>query len=109
MYDFYLFGLLALSLLSIFPNIFTFIITGYLQFEKKFTKQSLNTLIFNIAIIIFLIFESKNYIFAIGVIVASIVRMLWIYTDLKNTNISYKSFLIQIPHKTLEHKTIIFI
>lgn len=108
MYDFYLFGLLAVSLLSVFPNIFTFIITGYLQFEKRFKKQSLNTLIFNITIIIFLLFGSKNFVFAVGVIVASIVRMLWVYTDLKDTNISYRSFLIQIQNKTLEHKTLVF-
>jgi len=108
MYDFYLFGLLAVSLLSVFPNIFTFIITGYLQFEKKFKKQSLNTLIFNIVIIIFLLLGSTNYIFAIGVIFASIVRMIWIYTDLKTTNISYQSFAMKIQSKTLEHKTLIF-
>lgn len=108
MYDFYLFGLLSVSLLSVFPNIFTFIITGYLQFEKRFKKQSLNTLIFNITIIIFLLFGSKNFVFAVGVIVASIVRMLWVYTDLKDTNISYRSFLIQIQNKTLEHKTLVF-
>ena len=108
MYDFYLFGLLAISLLSVFPNIFTFIITGYLQFEKRFKKQSLNTLIFNIVIIVFLLLGSKSYIFAIGVIIASIVRMLWVYTDLKDTNISYRSFLMQIQSKTLEHRTLIF-
>ena len=108
MYDFYLFGLLAISLLSVFPNIFTFIITGYLQFEKRFKKQSLNTLVFNIVIIIFLLFDSKNFVFATGVIIASIVRMLWVYTDLKDTKISYRSFLLQIQSKTLEHKTLIF-
>ena len=108
MYDFYLFGLLAVSLLSVFPNIFTFIITSYLQFEKKFKKQSLNTLIFNIVIIIFLLLGSTNYIFAIGVIGASIVRMIWIYTDLKTTNVSYQSFVMKIQSKTLEHKTLIF-
>lgn len=108
MYDFYLFGLLAVSLLSVFPNIYTFIISGYLQFEKRFKKQSLNTLIFNIVIIIFLLFQVDNNIFAIGVIIASLVRMIWIYSDLKNTNISMKSFFIKNTNTHLNYKTLVF-
>ncbi|MDP0561676.1 MAG: lipid II flippase MurJ [Candidatus Endonucleobacter sp. (ex Gigantidas childressi)] len=108
MYDFYLFGLLAISLLSVFPNIYTFIITGYLQFEKKFKKQSLNTLVFNITIIIFLLFEVQYFIFSVGVIIASLIRLIWIYSDLGDTNISYRSVLKQVQSSTLKYKTIIF-
>jgi len=107
-YDFHLFGLLSISLLSVFPNIYTFIISGYLQYEKRFKKQSLNTLIFNIIIILFLVIGTTNYIFALGVILASIIRMIWIYSDLKNTNISIKSFLKPNFKNNLNYKTLIF-
>jgi len=108
LYDFYLFKLLAVSLLSVFPNIYTFIISGYLQFEKRFKKQSLNTLIFNIVIIIFLLFQVNNTIFAIGVIVASLTRMIWIYSDLRQTNISLKSFSVNTEKTFLSYKTLVF-
>lgn len=108
-YDFYLFGLLAISLLSVFPNIYTFIISGYLQFEKRFKKQSLNTLIFNIVIIVFLFIESINIVFAIAVVIASAVRFLWIYSDLKYTNISLKSiFKSNTNTHFLKYKTLSF-
>jgi peptidoglycan biosynthesis protein MviN/MurJ (putative lipid II flippase) len=107
-YDFYLFGLLTISLLSVFPNIYTFIISGYLQFEKRFKKQSLNTLIFNIVIIIFLLTQVTNTTFAFGVIIASSVRTLWIYSDLKNTNISTKLFLTKNTNTYLSYKTLVF-
>ena len=54
-YDYFLFGILSISLFSIFPNIITFINSSYLQYEKRFKAQSLNTLVFNIVIIVFLI------------------------------------------------------
>lgn len=108
MYDFYLFSLLAISLLSIFPNIYTFIISGYLQFEKRFKKQSLNTLIFNSVIIIFLLFQVDNIILGLGIILASIVRLMWIYSDLKNTTTSLKSFTKPSSTTLLNYKTLVF-
>ena len=59
MYDFYLFSLLSISMLSIFPNVYTFIMSSYLQFKKRFTIQSLNSLIFNLVIIVFLLVGKK--------------------------------------------------
>jgi peptidoglycan biosynthesis protein MviN/MurJ (putative lipid II flippase) len=107
-YDFYLFGLLAISLLSVFPNIYTFIISGYLQFEKRFKKQSLNTLIFNIVIIIFLLLQVDNNIFAFGVIIASLVRLVWMYSDFKSTNISINSFFTNNVNTYLNYKILVF-
>lgn len=108
MYDFYLFGLMGLSLLSIFPNIITFLSSSYLQYEQRFKAQSLNTLIFNTVIICFLLLGFYSYIFAIGVILASIVRMLWIINDLKYTKIDIKSFFKVSKNNILKYRIVIF-
>lgn len=107
-YEFYLFSVMSISLLSIFPNIITFISSSYLQYEQRFKAQSLNTLIFNIVIICFLLLGFYSYIFAVGVILASIVRMLWIINDLKYTKINIKSFFKMSQNKILKYRIIIF-
>jgi len=107
-YEFYLFSILAISLLSIFPNIITFISSSYLQYEQRFKAQSLNTLIFNIVIISFLLLGFYSYIFAVGVILASIIRMLWIVKDLKYTKISITSFLKIDNNKVFKYRIIVF-
>ena len=107
-HDFYIFSLLAISLLAIFPNIFTFISSSYLQYEKRFKAQSLNTLVFNIVIIVFLLLGFQNYLFALGVILASIVRMVWISYDLRFTDISIKSFFIQKVESGIKYKLLVF-
>ena len=107
-YEFYLFGLMSISLLSIFPNIMTFISSSYLQYEQRFKAQSLNTLIFNVVIICFLLLGFYSYIFAVGVIVASIVRMLWIINDLKHTQVNIKSFFRSSGNNILRYRIVIF-
>lgn len=107
-YEFYLFSVMSISLLSIFPNIITFLSSSYLQYEQRFKAQSLNTLIFNIVIICFLLLGFYSYIFAVGVILASIVRMLWIINDLKYTKIDIKSFFKMSQNKILKYRIIIF-
>jgi putative peptidoglycan lipid II flippase len=61
-----------------------------------------------ILVIVVLLFGAKNFILSVGIIIASIMRMLWVYTDLKSMNISYASFLLQIKSRKLEYKTLIF-
>ncbi|WP_066407927.1 lipid II flippase MurJ [Aliarcobacter skirrowii] len=107
-YEFYLFSVMSISLLSIFPNIITFISSSYLQYEQRFKVQSLNTLIFNMVIICFLLLGFYSYIFAIGVILASIVRMLWIINDLKYTKIEINSFFKTSQNKILKYRIVIF-
>lgn len=107
-YEFYLFSVMSISLLSIFPNIIAFISSSYLQYEQRFKAQSLNTLIFNMVIICFLLLGFYSYIFAIGVILASIVRMIWIINDLKYTKIDIKSFFKISQNKILKYRIIIF-
>jgi putative peptidoglycan lipid II flippase len=107
-YEFYLFSVMSISLLSIFPNIITFLSSSYLQYEQRFKAQSLNTLIFNIVIICFLLIGFHSYLFAIGVILASIVRMVWIINDLKYTKIDIKSFFKTSQNKILKYRIIIF-
>ncbi len=107
-YELYLFSMMSISLLSIFPNIVTFITSSYLQYEQRFKAQSLNTLIFNIVIIVFLLIGFYSYIFAIGVILASLVRMLWIVNDLKHTKINFKSFFKINDSKLINYRIFIF-
>lgn len=107
-YDFYFFSLLSLSLLAVFPNILTFVISSYLQYERRFKAQSLNTLLFNITIITFLLLGFENYLFAIGVVVASIIRMLWIAYDLRATPINLTSLFIQRKEEFIGYKLLIF-
>lgn len=107
-HDFYIFSLLAISLLAIFPNIFTFISSSYLQYKKRFKAQSLNTLVFNTVIIVFLLLGFQNYLFALGVIIASIVRMIWISYDLRFTDIHVKSFFIQKIESEMKYRLLIF-
>ena len=107
-HDFYIFSLLAISLLAIFPNIFTFVSSSYLQFEKRFKAQSLNTLIFNIVIIICLLLGFQHYLFAVGVIIASIIRMCWIMYDLRFTTINIKSFFAKNKEEDIKYKLLIF-
>ncbi|VEJ09834.1 lipid II flippase MurJ [Actinobacillus delphinicola] len=83
-YNGILFFSLILSLLSVFPNIFSFISSSYLQYEKRFTKQSLGTLVFNSIIIISLLLGAIKIYLAVGIIIASTGRMLWIMSDLKH-------------------------
>lgn len=108
MYENYIFILLLISLLSIFPNIFTFISSSYLQYEERFKAQSLNTLIFNIVIISALLMSFYEYLFAVSVIIASIVRMIWIINDLKFTNISISSFFKKNIESKLNYKILFF-
>ena len=107
-YDYYLFSMLAISLFSIFPNIFTFISSSYLQYEKRFKVQSLNTLVFNVVIIVFLIVGFQNYLFAFGVVIASILRMIWISYDLRFTNIKVSYFLNKTKYNNIKYKMLIF-
>lgn len=100
--------LLAISLLAIFPNILTFIVSSYLQSEKRFKALSLNTLIFNIVIISVLILGFENYLFAFGVFVAGIIRMLWIIQDLKFTKIKIVDYFITHSGNNISYKTLIF-
>lgn len=90
-YKIYVSGLLIMALLSAFPNVFTFIAASYLQYEKRFAKQSLSTLVFNLVIIICLLFGAFGYYFAAGIIGAGLVRMVWVVSDLKNTKYSVVS------------------
>lgn len=107
-FEFYLFSLMSISLLSIFPNIITFVTSSYLQYEQRFKVQSLNTLIFNIVIIIFLLLGFYSYIFAIGVIIASIVRMFWITIDLKNTSLDIKYIFSFNKENKIKYSIFIF-
>jgi len=107
-FEFYLFGLMSISLLSIFPNIIAFVTSSYLQYEQRFKAQSLNTLVFNIVIIIFLFLGLYSYLFAIGVVIASIARMLWITRDLKNTNLDIKSTFNFKKENKIKYRIFIF-
>ena len=107
-FDYYIFGLLMISLISVFPNILTFVSSSYLQHKQRFKAQSLNTLVFNLVIIIFLLLNFYGYIFAFSVIVASVLRMLWILNDLKFTDINIKSFFIKKTKNTIKYKLMIF-
>ncbi|MDX9902144.1 MAG: lipid II flippase MurJ [Aliarcobacter sp.] len=107
-YEFYLFSVMSISLLSIFPNIISFISSSYLQYEQRFKAQSLNTLVFNIVIICFLLLDFYSYVFAIGVILASTVRMIWIINDLKYTKVNIQSFFKTSQNKILNYKIIVF-
>ncbi|RBQ26039.1 murein biosynthesis integral membrane protein MurJ [Arcobacter sp. CECT 9188] len=107
-FDYYLFGLLIISLISVFPNILTFVSSSYLQHKQRFKAQSLNTLIFNILIIVFLLFNFYGYLFAFSVILASILRMLWILNDLKFTDINIKSFFIKQTKNLIQYKLMTF-
>lgn len=107
-FDYYIFGLLMISLISVFPNILTFVSSSYLQHKQRFKAQSLNTLVFNLMIIVFLLLNFYGYIFAFSVIVASILRMLWILNDLKFTDINIKSFFIKKTKNTIKYKLMIF-
>jgi putative peptidoglycan lipid II flippase len=108
LYDIYIFGILTISLLSIFPNIFTFISSSYLQYEKRFKAQSLNTLVFNVIVILFLLLSFQGYLFAMGVVIASILRMLWITYDLRFTNITIKSLFVKSSKVSIRYKLLIF-
>ncbi len=111
-YEYYLFGLLSISLLSVFPNVITFVSSSYLQYKKKFTFQALNTLVFNLVIILFLLFEFYGYIFAFGVIMASVIRMFWITYDLNTTDINSRIFFNTLkqnnPQKKFAYQFLIF-
>jgi murein biosynthesis integral membrane protein MurJ len=107
-HEFYIFSLLAISLIAIFPNILTFISSSYLQYQKRFKAQSLNTLVFNISIIAFLLLGFQNYLFAFGVILASILRMIWISYDLRFTDITIKSFFFKNIENKIKYKLLIF-
>jgi len=100
--------LLAISLLAIFPNILTFIVSSYLQSEKRFKALSLNTLVFNVVIISVLILGFENYLFAFGVVVAGIIRMLWIIHDLKFTKIKIVDYFITHSGNNISYKTLVF-
>ncbi len=89
-YDWKTFCLLFIVMLSVFPNMITFVVTSVLQFEKRFTMQSLNTLIFNAVVIIAILLGSTDYYFAGAVIFASIIRMFWVGWDLKRGAILQK-------------------
>ncbi len=89
-YDFQLFLLLLTATISIFPNIITFVSTSYLQYEKRFTVQSLGTLVFNTVVIILILLGAVQYWFALGVIVAASIRMLWIVSDIWRANLQQK-------------------
>lgn len=84
-YESYIFGMLMLALLSAFPNVITFISASYLQYEKRFSKQSLSTLIFNLVVILCLLLGASDYYFATAILTAGIVRMFWVKSDLKHT------------------------
>ena len=109
-YDLYIFSLLTISLLSVFPNVFTFISSSYLQYKKRFKAQSLNTLVFNVVIIVFLLLGFQNYIFAVGVIVASLARMIWISYDLTFTNMQFRSFFVADTNKAnkIKYRLMVF-
>ena len=107
-FDYYLFGLLIISLVSIFPNILTFVSSSYLQHKQRFKTQSLNTLIFNLIIIGFLLLNFYGYLFAFSIILASTLRMLWILNDLKYTELNIKSFFKQEIKDLIKYKLMIF-
>ncbi|RXJ92877.1 hypothetical protein CRV00_12070 [Malaciobacter molluscorum] len=107
-FDLYLFALLMISLISVFPNILTFVSSSYLQHKQRFKIQSLNTLIFNSIIIIFLLLGFYGYLFAFSIIIASFIRMLWILNDLKYSEINLKSFFIKKTKKLIKYKLLIF-
>ncbi len=89
-YDWKTFCLLSVVMLSVYPNMVTFITTSVLQFEKRFTVQSLNTLIFNSVIIVAILLGSTGYYFAMVVILASVIRMIWVGWDLLRGGILQK-------------------
>ncbi|CAM1341420.1 murein biosynthesis integral membrane protein MurJ [Tenacibaculum amylolyticum] len=93
LYELHLYVLIIISLLSVFPNVLTFISVSFLQFKKKFKELSLNTLFFNSILILFLLLGFKNYFFAVGVILAAIFRMLWMYYNLKKNKINTRLVL----------------
>lgn len=106
-YELYVFGLLMVALLSAFPNVFTFISASYLQYEKRFTKQSLSTLIFNLIIILCLLLGAFGYYFAIAIVVAGVLRMVWVMSDLKNTAFPPLSLANKANENKLENPSFI--
>lgn len=107
-FDLYIFALLMISLISVFPNILTFVSSSYLQHKQRFKAQSLNTLIFNIIIIIFLLVGFYGYLFAFSIIIASVIRMLWILNDLKYSEVNLNSFFMRKTKNLIKYKLMIF-
>ncbi|WP_428026098.1 murein biosynthesis integral membrane protein MurJ [Arcobacter sp.] len=107
-FEYYIAALLMISLISVFPNILTFVASSYLQYEHRFKVQSMNTLIFNSIIIIFLLLGFYNYLFAFSIIFASILRMVWVVNDLKYTEISFTKFFKQQTKNLIQYKLMIF-
>lgn len=107
-FEYYIIGLLLISLISIFPNILTFISSSYLQYKHRFKAQSLNTLIFNLVIIVFLLLNFYGYAFSFIIILASIVRMLWILNDLKYTDVNLNVFFKKSNKNILSYKLMVF-
>ncbi len=107
-YDWHLFSLLLVSTLSVFPNIIAFVTNSYLQYEKRFIAQSLGTLVFNTVIIICILINAINYWFALGVILAASIRMIWIISDIWRAGLhdnifinKNKNFHINISYRVL--------
>ncbi len=107
-YDWQLFSLLFIATLSIFPNIIAFVSTSYLQYEKRFVAQSLGTLVFNSVVIILILLGAVYYWFALGLILAATIRMLWITSDIWRAKLQQKIFAtrkhkldIKISYKVL--------
>lgn len=107
-FDYYIFGLLMISLISVFPNILTFVTSSYLQHKQRFKAQSLNTLIFNVIIIIFLLLNFYGYLFAFSIILASTLRMFWILSDLKYTEFDQKFFFKHKTKNLIKYKLMVF-
>lgn len=100
--------LLIISLISIFPNIFTFVSSSLLQFKKNFKVIALNTLIFNVVIIFFIAFGFLNYYFALGVILASLFRMVWMLYHLRKINFSFRYFFQKKATLNIKYSLILF-
>ena len=79
-----------------------------MQHKQRFKAQSLNTLIFNLIIIGFLLLNFYEYLFAFSIILASTLRMLWILNDLKYTELNIKSFFKQETKNLIKYKLMIF-
>jgi putative peptidoglycan lipid II flippase len=71
--------LIAISLISVIPNIILSVFVVFLNSRNKFFLPSLGTLIFNTALIFVLISTSNLYLISIGVILAAFIRLLSVF------------------------------
>ncbi len=73
-FEFNVFILLFISLLSVIPNVIAAVFISYLNFKNNFFLPSLGTLIFNTVIISFLFISNNLFVFSVGIVLAAFIR-----------------------------------